>query len=193
MNLVSEFVGWLSHNGAPWRDFPDPPPPVRRKLAIRARRPTEPLMLERPAGLPPEPHGMRTISEILSGTDATAGSHHALIAAKRVIGALVFSTDGKLNGQIRDLSIDKPTGQVTFALVAFGGFLGFGERLHPIPWPLLKYDTERDGYETPFDSEWIGQSPNLSTEDLEGFGQGDAAWRAKMAAPYGPSFTMPFI
>lgn len=193
MNLVREFVGWLSHNGAPWRDFPDPPPPVRRRLSIRARRPTEPLLKERPPGLPPEPRALRTVQEILSGTDAASGSDHRLIAAKRVIGALVFNADGKLQGQIRDLSIDKSSGQITFALVAFGGFLGFAERFHPVPWPLLKYDTRRDAYEAPFDSRWIARAPSLAADDLEWFGQGDAAWRAKMVAHYGPYFTMPFI
>lgn len=193
MKLVSAFVEWLSRNGAPWRDFPDPPPPVRRKLSIRARRPIEPLLKEHLPGLPPERRALRTVQEILSGADATAGPEHRLIAAKRVIGALVLNDDGTLQGQIRDLSIDKSSGQIRFALVAFGGFLGFAERYLPIPWAQLNYDTRRDAYEVPFGARRIARAPSLSADDLEWFGQGDAAWRAKMAAHYGPYFTMPFI
>lgn len=191
MNPVSEFVGWLSRNGSPWRDVPDPPPPFCRKLAIRGRRPTEPLLKERLAGQSSRPRPVRTTQEILSGTDAAA--EHRLIAANRVIGALVYNADGQLNGQIRDLSIDKETGRIAFALVAFGGFLGFHERLHPLPWGVLAYDRRKDAYRAPFDSDWIAKAPSLSLDDLELFGSGDAAWRTKMAAYYGPYFTMPFI
>jgi hypothetical protein len=30
--------------------------------------------------------------------------------------------------------IDKYTGQVAYAVMSFGGFLGIGESYHPLPW-----------------------------------------------------------
>ena len=33
-----------------------------------------------------------------------------------------------------------------FAVCGFGGFLGIGEKYHPIPWHLLKYDENQDSY-----------------------------------------------
>jgi len=30
--------------------------------------------------------------------------------------------------------------------MSFGGFLGIGEKYHPLPWDALDYDTERGGY-----------------------------------------------
>ena len=42
--------------------------------------------------------------------------------------------------------IDKISGKVAYAVVAFGGFLGMGEDYYPLPWPNLKYDTRLGGY-----------------------------------------------
>ena len=42
--------------------------------------------------------------------------------------------------------IDKQTGQVAYAILSFGGFLGMGGSYHPLPWSLLKYNTNLGGY-----------------------------------------------
>jgi PRC-barrel domain len=39
--------------------------------------------------------------------------------------------------------IDKVSGKVAYAIMSFGGFLGVGERYHPLPWNNLKYDTRQ--------------------------------------------------
>src|SRR3712207_7751687 len=36
--------------------------------------------------------------------------------------------------------------QVSYAVMSFGGFLGIGERYHPLPWEALTYDTRLGGY-----------------------------------------------
>jgi hypothetical protein len=41
--------------------------------------------------------------------------------------------------------------------MSFGGFLGIGEKYHPLPWSALTYDTGQGGYVV-----------NLSREQLEG-------------------------
>jgi PRC-barrel domain len=72
-----------------------------------------------------------------------------LISAVKVEGTNVYSTLGDTLGAIHDLMIDKATGKVAYALMSFGGFLGIGNRYHPLPWSLLKYDTNLGGYEPP--------------------------------------------
>ncbi|HLY44311.1 MAG TPA: PRC-barrel domain-containing protein [Stellaceae bacterium] len=44
------------------------------------------------------------------------------------------------------LMIDKFTGQVDYAVMSFGGFLGIGESYHPLPWKSLDYDLSLGGY-----------------------------------------------
>jgi hypothetical protein len=70
----------------------------------------------------------------------------ALIAANKVEGTDVFNTGGDRVGSIHDLMIDKRSGQVAYAIMAFGGFLGVWNSYHPLPWSLLHYNTNLGGY-----------------------------------------------
>ncbi len=42
--------------------------------------------------------------------------------------------------------LDKVSGQAAYAVMSFGGFLGVGERYHPLPWKRLRYDVTLGGY-----------------------------------------------
>lgn len=68
------------------------------------------------------------------------------IRAKTVIGTNVKDATGDKIGQIEDIVLDKLSNNIVFAIVGFGGFLGMGEKYHPIPWSSLKYDEREGGY-----------------------------------------------
>jgi len=98
---------------------------------------------------------------------------HSLITSDRVNGTPVFNRDGERIGHIDNLSIDKLSGQVKYALMSFGGFLGLGEKFHPLPWDVLRYDTERDGYVVPMDKARLKAAPAYTRLELEAFGGGE--------------------
>ncbi|WP_066552457.1 PRC-barrel domain-containing protein [Croceicoccus bisphenolivorans] len=95
---------------------------------------------------------------------------HKLILASRVENTSVFNEDGWLIGHIRDLSIDRESGQVVHAIMSFGGFLGIGNRLHPLPWSMLGYNAERHGYIVSLDKAALEQAPHYDADELEDFG-----------------------
>lgn len=76
---------------------------------------------------------------------------HKLILASSVEDASVFNQAGERIGHIADLSIERKGGQVVYAIMSFGGFLGIGKRFHPLPWSILTYDPSRGGYMVPLD------------------------------------------
>ncbi|WP_026870847.1 PRC-barrel domain-containing protein [Inquilinus limosus] len=80
-----------------------------------------------------------------------------LISGDKVAGTEVYNTAGEHLGEIHDVMIDKVSGRVAYAVMSFGGFLGIGEKYHPLPWSALEYDTNQGGYVV-----------NLSREQLEG-------------------------
>ena len=45
--------------------------------------------------------------------------------------------------------IEKLSGQVAYAVMSFGGFLGMGESYHPLSWKALNYDPRQGGYGEP--------------------------------------------
>ena len=85
-----------------------------------------------------------------------------VISSDKVEGTSVYNPGGKKLGSIDDLMIDKVSGQVCYAVLEFGGFLGMGTDRYPIPWRVLKYSTERGGYIVPLDKEKLSNAPKYS-------------------------------
>jgi hypothetical protein len=42
--------------------------------------------------------------------------------------------------------LDKVSGRVASAVMSFGGFLGFGEDFHTLPWSVLRFEPRQDAY-----------------------------------------------
>jgi sporulation protein YlmC with PRC-barrel domain len=119
-------------------------------------------------------------------------SPHKLIVASRVRGAAVYNAAGEKIGHIEDLSIDKVSGQVLYGLVSFGGFLGLGDRLHPVPWSSLNYDPIKDGYVAPLDRAALSAAPHYTREELTAFGGEDERMLSSMFEYYA-QFPPPLI
>jgi sporulation protein YlmC with PRC-barrel domain len=75
------------------------------------------------------------------------GSVHKLVPSDRVEGTPVSGPDGKQIGTVERLMIDKRSGQIAYAVLRCGGFLGVGEEHVPVPWNSLKYNIERQTFE----------------------------------------------
>ena len=72
-------------------------------------------------------------------------SSYGLISA-RVDGTNVYDMDGQKLGSIYSFHIGRRTGQVEYAVLSFGGFLGLGQSYHPVPFAALSFDEERSAY-----------------------------------------------
>jgi sporulation protein YlmC with PRC-barrel domain len=88
-----------------------------------------------------------------------------LIAASKVEGTPVMNTAGEKLGSIENVMIDELTGKVAYAVMSFGGFLGIGDRHYPLPWNVLKYDTNLDGYVVNLDKQMIEGAPTYGTDE----------------------------
>lgn len=96
----------------------------------------------------------------------TATGHTAAIRAKKVIGTNVKDTAGKKIGEVEDVVLDKLSNNIMFAIVSFGGFLGVGEKYHPIPWSALNYDEKAGAYVVNFTKEQLQGAPADSIAEL---------------------------
>jgi hypothetical protein len=84
-----------------------------------------------------------------------------LISSDKVEGTAVVDRDGKPLGHIKNFMVDKYTGRVAYAIMSFGGTMGLGASLFPLPWPLLDYDVEKDGYALDITKEQMAQAPRF--------------------------------
>jgi len=89
-----------------------------------------------------------------------------LISAEKVIGTSVYNAKGDDLGTIHDLMIDKREGSVAYAVMSFGGFLGIGEKYHPLPWDVLTYDESKGGYNIDLTEEQLRSAPSYSGVEL---------------------------
>lgn len=97
------------------------------------------------------------------------------ISSKKVEGTTVFNLEGEKLGAIDDLVLDKRSGHVRYAALEFGGFLGFGTDRFPLPWNMLRYDVERDGYVVNLDKTVLADAPrypqDTAPEYTEAYGR----------------------
>lgn len=89
----------------------------------------------------------------------------ALVASDRVEGTAVYGASNRRIGRIERLMIDKVSGQVAYAVMTFGGFLGIGEDHYPLPWAMLHYDTSLDGYKVDVSEQQLKTAPKFGKDD----------------------------
>jgi hypothetical protein len=92
---------------------------------------------------------------------------HQLISSARVEGTPVYDPAGKRLGHVHSVMIHKVSGQVAYAVLSFGGFLGIGGHVYPIPWEKLTYDEDRHGYVADVDAEKVRSAPSMTLDETD--------------------------
>jgi len=88
-----------------------------------------------------------------------------LIGSDKVEGTKVFDADGEHIGHIERVMLDKISGRVAMAVLAFGGFLGLGQDHYPLPWDKLVYDESLGGYRLSVTRDQLEDAPHYAEED----------------------------
>ena len=105
-------------------------------------------------------------------------SSHALAisnTARRVLAAGTINGDRVTNkanedlGKIEDLMIDLESGQVAYAVVSFGGFLGLGDKLFAVPWSSFTIDTDRHELLLDVDKSTLEAAPGFDKDNWPDF------------------------
>jgi sporulation protein YlmC with PRC-barrel domain len=102
--------------------------------------------------------------EDLDMPDVMEITNGSLIAASKVNGTNVYNPAGDKLGSVEDIMLDKVSGRAIYAIMSFGGFLGLGEKYHPLPWSTLKYDTNRGGYLVNLDKSYLEKAPSYDSD-----------------------------
>src|ERR1700750_2689958 len=89
---------------------------------------------------------------------------HSRIASDRVEGTPVRRSDGSKVGTIERLMIDKLSGNVAYAVLSFGGFLGMGQKHAPIPWTRLTYDRMLGAYHLDLTDAELQRAPSVAAD-----------------------------
>jgi PRC-barrel domain len=101
-----------------------------------------------------------------AGTMVAADETNRLISSDMVVGTSVYNLQGEDLGSIYSIMVDKISGQVAYAVMSFGGFLGIGESYHPLPWRMLKYDVRQNGYVVDIDRRRLERAPSYNASSM---------------------------
>lgn len=86
-------------------------------------------------------------------------------------------------GDIKDVMLDARTGRIDYAVLAFGGFLGMGEKLFAVPWRALTLDRENRRFVLDVNKDRLKDAPGFDSDDWPDMA--DADWTAKIHSYYG--------
>ena len=89
-----------------------------------------------------------------------------LIASDKVEGTAVYNRQREHMGTVKNFMVNKRSGQVAYAVMSFGGFLGMGESYHPLPWKVLTYDTGMGGYVVDLTRQQLEGAPSYTSSDM---------------------------
>lgn len=115
----------------------------------------------------------------MATTNNTMGN---VISSDKVEGTSVYNAAGNKLGSVDDLMIDKISGQVRYAVMEFGGFLGIDTDRYPLPWKMLKYDTDLGGYVVPIDKATLEKAPKYPSDRIPAY---DVEYGRRLNGYYG--------
>jgi sporulation protein YlmC with PRC-barrel domain len=106
-----------------------------------------------------------------------------VLASSSISGDKVVNSAGENLGDIKDLMVDVGSGQVTYAVVEFGGFLGMGSKLFAIPLGAMQLDTANHQFILDQSKERLEQAPGFDKDHWPDFA--DTTWGASIHSYYG--------
>ena len=76
----------------------------------------------------------------------------------------VVNTKGQDMGQVQTFVVDMNEGLIAFALVSFGGFLGFSDKWFAMPWAALKWHPETMKFMLDMPEEVLRNAPGMDKD-----------------------------
>ena len=106
-----------------------------------------------------------------------------LMGANTLIGDDVYNLQDEDLGDIKEIMLNMETGEVCYAVLSFGGFLGIGDKLFAVPWNSLKLDTVNKRFTLDVDKEKLESAPGFDKDDWPNMA--DNSWQNTIHSYYG--------
>lgn len=111
------------------------------------------------------------------------GTNPTVLSSGSLIGDGVTNPEGEDLGKIQDLMIDLSHGRISYAVISFGGILGFGDKYFAVPWGALQLSTERKKFFVGLPKEALEESDGFDKDDWPDFTNAD--WSRSVYRRYG--------
>lgn len=119
------------------------------------------------------------------GPDMRRGPGPELMGASTLIGDPVRNDKNEELGDIKEIMLDTRTGEVSYAVLSFGGFLGMGDKLFAVPWEALTLDPKNKGFTLNVEKTRLQDAPGFDKSKWPDMS--DPTWVKKIKTYYAAS------
>lgn len=106
-----------------------------------------------------------------------------IIDANKLIGCKVENAQGENLGKIENLMLDLRKSRIAYAVLSFGGFLGMGDKLFPVPMEALQFSAGDEKCLLNVDKERLKNAPGYDRDQLPDVS--DRGWTTQIFSHYG--------
>lgn len=82
--------------------------------------------------------------------------------ADHLIGTPVVGRAGERLGTIEDIVLDNRDNSISYAVLSYGGFLGFRDKLFAVPWSEFQPASQKEGYVLDVRKEYLKDAPGFA-------------------------------
>ncbi len=115
--------------------------------------------------------------------DTSPGPGPELMGADTLSGNDVYNQKDEDLGDIKEIMLDMRTGQVSYAVLSFGGFMSQGEKLFAVPWDALTLDTKNKRFVLNVEKDRLEKAPGFDKDKWPNMA--DQTWADGIHAFYG--------
>lgn len=116
-------------------------------------------------------------------TTSTTKSKPAVLSCGTITGDSVRNSQGEDLGTIKEIMVDVDNGRVAYAVLSFGGILGFGEKLFAVPFSALKLCPDEHKFLLDVDKEQLERAHGFDKDDWPDMA--DRKWQTEVHDLYG--------
>lgn len=116
----------------------------------------------------------------------TNGNRTQLLSTGSLKNTKIVNLDGEDLGKLEEIMLHVDSGEVAYAVVSFGGFLGMGDKHFAVPWQALTVDTDEHRIVLDVDRERLENAPGFVKDAWPS--TADTAWMTDVYRHYGATY-----
>jgi sporulation protein YlmC with PRC-barrel domain len=126
-----------------------------------------------------------------SSLSSHQGPGPELMGAETLLGNEVYNRDREHLGDIKEIMPNTKSGDVSYAVLSFGGILGLGDKLFATPWKALKLDTVNKCFVLNVAKESLNKAPGFNKDNWPDMA--DPTWMQSISDYYQTSIHKTFV
>jgi sporulation protein YlmC with PRC-barrel domain len=96
-------------------------------------------------------------------------SNRRFLSCKTLAGNKVRNGRNEDLGKVEDFMLDIKEGKIAYAVLSFGGFIGFGEKLFAVPWSALRLDQDKRDFVLDVEKDALKSAPGFEKDKWPDF------------------------